>query len=250
MTRRSPLPTRSLLPLAALLGSLWMTGCATQPQGIAGGGGSEASPSDAYTQLGVAYLERNNLRRAMGALDRALEIAPDDPEALQAMAMVYQRQGEDALADETFRRALAANADFTRARNNYAAFLYARGHVREACEQLERASTDAQYPSRAQLFANLGQCHRELGEVQEARRNLQRAQEIDPRAPRSYFTLAELEYADNNLAQARAQVEAFMRLAGPRPEALRLATDIARAQGDSATATFYTQQLEGRGNTP
>lgn len=249
MTRRSRLPGRSLLPLAALLGGLWLTGCATQSQGISGAD-REASPADAYTQLGVAYLERNNLRRAMGALDRALEIAPDDPEALQAMAMVYQRQGEEALADETFRRALAADADFTRARNNYAAFLYARGRVREACEQLERASTDAQYPNRAQLFANLGQCHRELGEVQEARRNLQRAQEIDPRAPRSYFTLAELEYADNNLPQARAQIEAFMRLAGPRPEALRLAGDIARAQGDSATAAFYTQQLEGRGTTP
>ena len=247
MTRRTT--ARPLLPAIALLGALWLAGCATQPQGIAGGD-TEASPADAYTQLGVAYLERNNLRRAMGALDRALEIAPDDPEALQAMAMVYQRQGEEALADETFRRALAADADFTRARNNYAAFLYARGRVREACEQLERASTDAQYPNRAQLFANLGQCHRELGEAQEARRNLQRAQEIDPRAPRSYFTLAELEYAENNLAQARAQIEAFMRLAGPRPEALRLASDIARGQGDRATAAFYTQQLEGRGTTP
>lgn len=249
MTRRSRLPASSLLPMAALLGSMWLAGCATQPQDIAGGG-NEAGPADAYTQLGVAYLERNNLRRAMGALDRALEIAPNDPEALQAMAMVYQRQGEDALADDTFRRALAANADYTRARNNYAAFLYARGRVREACEQLERASADPQYPNRAQLFANLGQCHRELGETQEARHHLRRAQEIDPRAPRSYFTLAELEYAENNLAQARAQVEAFMRLAGPRPEALRLAGDIARAQGDSATAAFYTQQLEGRGTTP
>lgn len=249
MIRRSRLTGSSLLPLAALLGSLWLAGCATQSQGI-GSAESETSPADAYTQLGVAYLERNNLRRAMGALDRALEIAPDDPEALQAMAMVYQRQGEETLADETFRRALTADADFTRARNNYAAFLYARGRVREACDQLERASKDAQYPNRAQLFANLGQCHRELGEVQEARRNLLRAQEIDPRAPRSYFTLAELEYAENQLPQARAQIEAFMRLAGPRPEALRLAGDIARAQGDGTTAAFYTQQLEGRGTTP
>ncbi|MGE4533762.1 type IV pilus biogenesis/stability protein PilW [Halomonas sp.] len=243
MTRR--LPACPLLPAIALFGSLWLAGCATQPQGIAGGD-TEASPADAYTQLGVAYLERDNLRRAMGALDRALEIAPDDPEALQAMAMVYQRQGEGQLADETFRRALAASPDFTRGRNNYAAFLYDQGRVREACEQLERASTDAQYPNRAQLFANLGQCRLELGEVGAARASLQRAQEIDPRTPRSYFTLAELEYAAGNLPRARTQIEAFMRLAGPRPEALRLASDIARGQGDRATAAFYTQQLEGR----
>nr|WP_298250018.1 type IV pilus biogenesis/stability protein PilW [uncultured Halomonas sp.] len=249
MTRRLCLPGRVSLPLVALLGGLWLTGCATQTQGIAGGG-NDASPTAAYTRLGVAYLERNNLPRAMGALDRALEISPDDPEALQAMAMVYQRQGEASLADETFRRALTADTDFTRARNNYAAFLYARGRVGEACAQLERASADTQYPHRARLFANLGQCHRELGELQEARRSLRRAQAIDPRAPRSYFTLADLEYAENNLAQARTQIEAFMRLAGPRPEALRLASDIARAQGDGATAAFYTQQLEGRDTTP
>ncbi|NWN83520.1 MAG: type IV pilus biogenesis/stability protein PilW [Halomonas sp.] len=249
MTRRLCLPGSVSLPLAALLGGLWLTGCATQSQGIAGGD-NETSPTDAYTQLGVAYLERDNLRRAMGALDRALEISPDDPEALQAMAMVYQRQGEASLADETFRRALKKDSDFTRARNNYAAFLYARGHVGEACAQLERASTDTQYLNRAQLFTNLGQCRRELGELQEARQSLRRAQAIDPRAPRSYFTLADLEYAENNLTQARTQIEAFMRLAGPRPEALRLAGDIARAQGDGATAAFYTQQLEGRGTAP
>ncbi len=244
MTRRYRLPAT-----AVLLGALWLTGCATQPQGVAGGERDE-DPAAAYTQLGVAYLERDNLRRAMGALDRALEIDPDDAEALQAMAMVYQRQGERDLADETFRRALSADADFTRARNNYAAFLYGQGRVREACEQLERASGDAQYPNRAQLFANLGQCRLELGETEAARRSLQRAQDIDSRAPRSYYTLAELEYAENNLARARQQIEAFMRLAGPRPEALRLAEEIARAQGDGETAAVYAEQLEGRPSAP
>ncbi|QTF93430.1 type IV pilus biogenesis/stability protein PilW [Halomonas sp. BM-2019] len=250
MTRRPCLPGASRLPAAAiLLGTLWLAGCATQPQGLTTGD-RETSPADAYTQLGIAYLERDNLQRAMGALDRALGVAPNDAEALQAMAMLYQRQGEHALADETFRRALSADRHFTRARNNYAAFLYDRGRIREACEQLELASGDAQYPARAQLFANLGQCQRELGELSAARQSLERAQNIDPRSPRSYFTLAQLEYQAGNHDRAQQQIDTFIRLAGANAEALRLARQIAQARGDQATAAFYTEQLDSRSGTP
>ncbi|SFT80409.1 type IV pilus biogenesis/stability protein PilW [Halomonas saccharevitans] len=225
-----------------LLGTLWLSGCATQTNLSADDGGDAA---EAYTRLGVAYLERDNLPRAMNALDRALQNDPDDAEALQAMAMVHQRQGEDALADETFRRALEADPTLTRTRNNYAAFLYDRGHVAKACEQLERASEDTQYANRGQLFANLGQCHLEMGDVTAARRSLARAQAIDPRGARSYLLLAELEADAGNLERAERQLERYMRLAGPRVEALRLARDVARRRGDAATADFYADQLEG-----
>ncbi|APE30435.1 type IV pilus biogenesis/stability protein PilW [Halomonas aestuarii] len=224
-----------------LLGTLWLSGCATQTNLPADSGGD---PAEAYTRLGVAYLERDNLPRAMNALDRALEIDPGDAEALQAMAMVHQRQGESALASEMFQRAIQADPSFTRARNNYAAFLYDRGRIAEACEQLQQASQDTQYDNRGQLFANLGQCRLEMGDVTAARESLARAQAIDPRSARSYFLLAELEAAQGNLDRAEQQLERYMRLAGPRAEALRLARDIARQRGDAATAEFYADQLE------
>ena len=143
--------------------------------------------------------------------------------------MVHQRQGEAALASEMFRRAIQADPSFTRARNNYAAFLYDRGRIAEACEQLQQASQDTQYDNRGQLFANLGQCRLEMGDVTAARESLARAQAIDPRSARSYFLLAELEAAQGNLDLAEQQ---------------RLARDIARQRGDSATAEFYADQLE------
>ncbi|MFG6157743.1 type IV pilus biogenesis/stability protein PilW [Halomonas sp. 1390] len=233
---------RQLPAALMLLGTLWLSGCATQANSPANDGGDAA---EAYTRLGVAYLERDNLPRAMNALDRALEIDPDDAEALQAMAMVHQRQGEGALAGEMFRRAIEADPTLTRTRNNYAAFLYDRGRINEACEQLERASEDTQYANRGQLFANLGQCRLEMGDVTAARQSLARAQAIDPRAARSYLLLAELEAAEGNLERAERQLERYMRLAGPRVEALRLARDVARRRGDAATADFYADQLEG-----
>ncbi|MCG6658548.1 type IV pilus biogenesis/stability protein PilW [Halomonas campisalis] len=243
MTRCPPLPHRPTpLRLAAILaGALWLGGCAAQGERT----GDAAGPAEAYTQLGMAYLERDNLSRAMSALDRALEIAPNSPAALQAMAIVYQRQGEHELADTTFQRALRADPDFTRARNNYAAYLYDRGRTREACEQLEQASRDTQYASRGQLFANLGQCQWELGDAAAARTSLERAQAINPRHPRSYFALAELELSKGNLERAQRQLEGFMRLAGSTPEAQALARDLAAARGGPGTVSRTLESPSG-----
>ncbi|MBD3896621.1 type IV pilus biogenesis/stability protein PilW [Halomonas sp. ML-15] len=248
MIRRHATPGRcSIRPLLiGLIGAAWLAGCSSQAVQTESG----TNPAEAYTQLGMAYLERDNLPRAQGALNRALEAAPNDAETLQALAMVYQRQGESELADEHFQRALSANAGFTRARNNYAAFLYDQGRLTEACTQLEQATQDTQYDNRAQLFANLGQCQREMGNLGAAVTSLERAQAIDSRNPRSYFTLAEIEYAQGNHSQAWEQLQSFMRLAGSTPDSLELARDIADARGDTENRRFFTEQLNALGNAP
>ncbi len=227
--------------LSVLAGSLLLAGCATSGQAVR----SDANPAavEAYTQLGVAYLERDNLTRALNALDRALELNPRHPEALQALALVYQQQGESELANRYFEQALDAEPSFTRARNNYAAFLYQQEQFPQACEQLERASQDAQYANRAQLFTNLGQCYLAIDELDKARERLQRAQSIDPRNPRGYLMLAELEISQGNYDQAWAPLQNYLQLAGPEPAALELAIDVALARGDDAAATDYQRLL-------
>lgn len=232
MTRFPHLPSRSMPLVAIVVGSLWLAGCASLAEQQA-----DADPAEAFTELGMAYLERGNLPRAMAALNRALERSPDDPEALQAMAIVYQRQGERQQADEMFQRAITADPNNSRARNNYAVFLYELGQTRRACEQLEAASRDIRYANRAQLFANLGQCQWELGEIEKARHSLERARSLDPRNPRSYFTLAELELAQGNPERARQQLEVFVGLAGMTPGAQALARQVEAASATDMTVT-------------
>ncbi|MCE8033838.1 type IV pilus biogenesis/stability protein PilW [Billgrantia tianxiuensis] len=222
MTRFPHLPSRRMPLVAMAVAALWLAGCASQPEQQA-----DTDPTEAFTDLGMAYLERGNLPRAMAALNRALERTPDHPEALQAMAIVYQRQGEQERADEMFRKAIQAAPGNSRARNNYAVFLYEQGQVRQACEQLEVASQDTGYANRAQLFVNLGQCQQGLGETAKARQSLERARSLDPRNPRSYFSLAELELEQGNPERARQQLEIFVGLAGMTPDAQVLARQIA-----------------------
>lgn len=237
--RRPNRPLRAPM-LTVIVSSLWLAGCASLSDTS-----SENQPEavNAYTQLGVAYLERENLTRALSALDHALEINPEHPEALQALALVYQQQGEAALADKHFQKALDAAPNFTQARNNYAAFLYQQADYSRACEQLEKASGDAQYARRAQLFTNLGQCYTALGDTQRARESFERAQQIDPRHARSYFLLAELAFSQGNISQAWPPLQTFMQLAAPNREALELAIDIANARGEFDKVADYQRQL-------
>ncbi|WP_447553960.1 type IV pilus biogenesis/stability protein PilW [Vreelandella sp. EE22] len=232
-------PWRKVPVLSVLLGSLMLAGCATSNTSSRETGQDAA---DAYSQLGVAYLERGNLPRALGALDRAIEIDPQHAEALQGMALVYQEQGENALAKRYFQQAVNAAPSFTRARNNYAAFLYQQAQFSEACEQLEIASQDAQYANRAQLFTNLGQCYVALNDVNRARERFMRAQSIDPRSPRGYLMLAELEVSQGNYDQAWAPLQSYLQLAGPDPQALTLAATVAGALGDAQAAADYQRR--------
>ncbi|GHB10995.1 type IV pilus biogenesis/stability protein PilW [Modicisalibacter luteus] len=229
---------------AVMLGVFWLSGCTTtaleQPTHTA----DLDQALKLNVTMGIEYMEQGNLRRAQDKLDRALEIAPDDPDALQAQALLYQRQGETAHADRFFQRALAEDPGFTRARNNYAAFLFAQDRIEASCQQLERASQDLKYDNRAQLYTNLGICQRELGDLQAARTSLERAQAIDPRNARTYLTLAQINHAQGNDERAWEQLQTFIRLAGMNPEGLRLAQRIASARGDAVTAAFYTRQLD------
>ena len=233
---RFPQPQCRYISLVALVVvMLWLAGCASQAERE-----SDTDPAEAFTELGMAYLERGNLSRAMLALDRALERRPDDAAALQAMAIVLQRQGESQQAETMFQRALETAPDSGRTRNNYAAFLYEQGRLAPACEQLEIAARDTRYANRAQLFANLGQCQWELGETEQARHSLARAHSLDPRYPRGYLTMAELELEQGDLINARQQLERFINLTGMTPAAQTMAERIDAAAAPPADSRLDT----------
>ncbi|WP_245955306.1 type IV pilus biogenesis/stability protein PilW [Kushneria indalinina] len=202
-----------LLMVAAL------SGCASHGSNVAS---SEESPTTAYTQLGMAYLQRDDLDRAQQAFGRAIDLSANDPEALQGLALIYQRQGETASADQYFQRALSARPSFTQARNNYAAFLFSQNRIPQACEQLEQATTDLRYERRAQLFTNLGQCRERQGDHGDAAASYQRALQLDDRQPRAWLGLARAQYQQQQSDAARASLDHYIRLAGPDDESTQL----------------------------
>ena len=118
----------------------------------------KASPEkavDNYTQLGLGYLQKGRPDWARDRLQRALEINPDDPQANDAMGLVWQTEGELDLAEESFKKALREDPDFTLARHHLGR-LYARmKRHKEARDLLSEVANDRYYNNRVGAYNDM-----------------------------------------------------------------------------------------------
>jgi type IV pilus assembly protein PilF len=192
------------------------------------------------------YLEKGNTEQAIVHLKRALELDPDDAQIHMTLAQVFWRTGEYELCDEHFRRAIALDPKLSRARNNYAAFLYERGDTDEAIRQLEAVVADTLYEKRAVAFRNLAIAYLKKGRRQEAEEALERAVKMDSREAPALLELADINYARRDFARANAYY-ARMRAVSQRqsPRSLLLGIRLAREARDRDAEASYALQLKG-----
>jgi type IV pilus assembly protein PilF len=132
-----------------------------------------------YVELGFEYIKRDDFQRAQKHLLRALEIDEDSASANSAMGLIYSKQGEHKLAEESFEKAISSDSSYTRGRTYYAAFLFSRARFDEALQQFLRAAEDTQYPSRPQIYTNIALCNLRLGDETKAFAAYERALQLD-----------------------------------------------------------------------
>jgi len=196
-----------VLVLAVMAGGL--LACVTQEGRVFT---AEASPEEALktrVQLARSYIGEQNWEDAKRNLKIAQDIDPDNPEVHEAFALVYQSTGEYELAEESFRKAISLQRPFSRARNNYAAFLYSQGRYREAEAQLEVVVKDTLYESRTQAFINLGLCRLRLEEQDGARQAFTRALAMDRTNRIALLELASIEFERRNWLAAERHLATY-----------------------------------------
>ncbi|MFT5211971.1 MAG: type IV pilus assembly protein PilF [Flavobacterium sp.] len=158
---------------------------------------------EVLVDLGTGYLRNRQFGRAKSNLAKALEIDPKSVAALNAFGLVYQLEGEHALAETYFKRAVASDATNAMVRNNYGAFLYQQARYDEAAEQLKVAVDDRLYNRRAQAFLNLGISYLKLDQKAEAEKSLLRSVQLNGREPRALLELADLNFQQKNYVDAQ-----------------------------------------------
>jgi len=158
---------------------LFLSGCITS---TTGGFSDSASPDAALerrVELARNYIGKGNWSEAKRNLNLAANIDPDKPEVHEAFALVYQSTGEFELAEKSFKKAISERKNFSRARNNYAAFLFAQSRFAEAEKQLEQVVKDTLYTARPQAFINLGLSRLQLSDPEGAEQAFVRALSMD-----------------------------------------------------------------------
>jgi type IV pilus assembly protein PilF len=132
--------------------------------------GPSRSPltAEEHNDLGVAYFERGDLRRALGEFERAAALRPDWPRALVNLGDARLGQGDVSGAIEAYRRAVAAAPDDAGAANNLAwALLQDPARWREAEPIIDGAL--ARHPEpRGYYLDTLGTLRLRMGDNQGA----------------------------------------------------------------------------------
>jgi len=197
------------LCLLALSGLL-LAGCVTT---TTGGFTPEVSDEDAlddYIQLAVAYYDANDMASARRHINNALAIDERNSEVFNILALVHQREGDLDLADEVFRRAIRFDSSNSRARNNYAAFLFEQQRFAEALEQLETVANDTAYEGRAIAFENLGRSALRTGQLEVAANAFERALQLNSNLYVSTLELAQIRFDQGDYVSARTLFNQYL----------------------------------------
>jgi Tfp pilus assembly protein PilF len=174
---------------------------------------------NAATLLGIALHDEGRSAEAVAPLERAVRLAPDLPERLNALGQVYEAVGrEPRVISRLYRRALDIQPALSDVRVNYGRFLQSRGQYESAIEQYELAI--AERPSQDVALFNLGTAYAEFGETDQAAQVFLRVIESNPANADALSNLGLLSAARGDTASARFYFESAVRVSPRNAEAL------------------------------
>ncbi|MBN2072084.1 MAG: tetratricopeptide repeat protein [Candidatus Krumholzibacteriota bacterium] len=126
--------------------------------------GDHDKPDNADISLALVHLREDNLEEAMYVLKEILKTGGESADILYFIGDVYMRMKRTGEAEEFFRRSLAINSHYTRAREKLASILIRREEYQQAEELLE---------SNGDNFADL---YKIMGDIQFYKGNLGQAE--------------------------------------------------------------------------
>jgi len=209
----------------------------------------EATPlqrAQIKTDLAAGYYERGQFDVALEVLDESQKLEPNYAKTYNVYGLVYTMLGETPKAESNFQRALGLAPNDPEIRANWGAFLCATGRPRDAIPEFEAALRDPLYKSPEIALINAGKCTAVLGDTKKADEYFRRAIAASPGNPVAAYNLALLAYREARLDDARGWMRPVMRDASPRAEALYLGMCIERKQGDKQAEVSYQTQLRNR----
>ena len=208
-------------------------GCVTETQGPEP---VVVDPQQAISQrvaLARQYIGAGDWDNAKRNLELAAAIDDNNPEVLEAFALVFQSTGEFELAEANFTRALDLGGG-SRARNNFAAFLFSQGRYEESASEFQTVTTDTLYSGRPRAFVNLGLALLQLNDIDGARQAFTRSLFMDSRNPTALLELTQISLTEGDVEAASGYYGSYRQSTRVQSaRALILGVEIARLSGDA-----------------
>jgi type IV pilus assembly protein PilF len=193
--------------------------------------------------MGLSYLRRGELDRAMERLQKAESMDPDAPGLKHYFGELYSRLDQPEKAEEYFRDGIEADPDDSGLRNNFAVFLCSRERWQEAETHFMAAAGNPAYATPHVAYENAARCAMRQPDARKAEKYFREALSLQPRLPNSLRAMAELQFDKREFLSARAYLQRYFEVAAKTAHTLWLGVRIERQLGDEAQARKYGEQL-------
>ncbi len=199
--------------------------------------------AEVNAELGINYLQNNELVQAQRALDRALQFDPNVALAHLGMASLRERQGSEELALKHYREALRLEPDNAYAQTNLGDILCRQGEIRDGQALLGKAIANRSFPMRPLALFNSGMCHLRAGETAQAETRIREALRENPNDAEALFQMAILTFEQERPFQTRAFLSRLEGLGVATPRSLQLCYESETLLGNPVDAQRCAERL-------
>jgi type IV pilus assembly protein PilF len=197
-------------------------------------------------QLAIGYFQDGKKEVALDEVKQAIAINPDFADAYGVRALIYSQIGENALAEESYVRALKLAPRNPELANNYGSFLCQSGRGAQGIAYFDAALKNPTYQSPVSALLNAGSCSLKMKNLDAAERYLLDAVRYEPDHPATNANLARVYYERRDFQRAGFfinRVKAASKLDSLTAEVLWLAVRIDRKLGDKGSEASLGTQL-------
>jgi type IV pilus assembly protein PilF len=175
------------------------------------------------TELGSLYLQEGRFAVALDEARAALVADPSYAPAFALLGLTHMYMGERGPAEENFQRALRLAPEDPEISNNYGWFLCQSGRERASLEYFLKAARNPLYTTPTKPYTNAGVCQVMLNELGAALENLTLAYRLAPQNTQAMYWLAEVSYRTGKFEESRRWIGEIERLIDPSSGVLWLA---------------------------
>jgi type IV pilus assembly protein PilF len=203
-----------LLPLIALLQAC----VAVDPQPT-----QNEKASAVNVELGVGYMQQNNLELANEKLLKAIRQDPKSVRAHYIYAMLQDRLLQPEKAEDNYKIALELDPKNSEANNNYGAFLCRQGRELEAEDYFMKALENPLYKTPEFAYTNAAVCLLKAGVRDRAKTYLRKALATKSDFAPALLPLSEVLFEEGDHANARFYLRRLHQVSKPTAKSLWLA---------------------------
>jgi len=218
----------------------------TESGTITGNIGDARNRARIHTDLAAAYYERGTMGVALEELRTATAADDSYAPAYGLFGLVYTELREKSLAEGSFERALRLAPNDPDINHNYGWFLCQNGRERDSIRYFLQAVRNPLYAAPWRSYSAAGVCSLRVDNRKDAEDFFQRALKLEPDESTSLLRLGDIRFRQGNVGEARKLIARYNKLAAPSAESLWLALRIERKLGERVAEQSYANQLRRR----